>query len=100
MKTTIRSRTSFKFGKIRPGITELAAIERMEKFSYTYNGRNVVTTLVPLLNRIFFILAGNEENHRTSDEFEIRQDPTRDCGVELLLCIWKNPRRLIMGEML
>ena len=36
-----------KFGKIRPGIYELAALERLEKIPYTYNGRNVVTTLVP-----------------------------------------------------
>ena len=33
-----------KFSKIRPGTYELASLERLEK---TYNGRNVVTTLVP-----------------------------------------------------
>ena len=36
-----------KFGKIRPGTYELAALGRLEKSSWTYNGRNVVTTLVP-----------------------------------------------------
>ena len=36
-----------KFGRIRPGTYELAALERLEKSPYTYNGRNVVTTLVP-----------------------------------------------------
>ena len=36
-----------KFGKIRPGTYELAALEHLEKSPWTYNGRNVVTTLVP-----------------------------------------------------
>ena len=36
-----------KFGKIGPGTYELAALERLEKSLLTYNGRNVVTTLVP-----------------------------------------------------
>ena len=45
--TIIKSRMGSKFGRIRPGTYELAALERLEKFPYTYNGRNVVTTLVP-----------------------------------------------------
>ena len=36
------------FGRIQPGTYELAALERLEKFPYTYNWRNAVTTLVPL----------------------------------------------------
>ena len=36
-----------KFGRIRPGTYELAALERLEKSPLTCNGRNVVTTLVP-----------------------------------------------------
>ena len=35
-----------KFGKIRPGSTELAALERLKKSPYTYNGRNVVSSLL------------------------------------------------------
>ena len=35
-----------KFGRIRPGTYGLAALERLEKSPLTYNGRNVVTTLV------------------------------------------------------
>ena len=31
--------------------------------------------------QIFFILAGNENIHNISDEFEIRLDWTKDCGV-------------------
>ena len=30
---------------------------------------------------IFFILAGNKDNHKITDRFEIRPNPTTDCGV-------------------
>ena len=30
---------------------------------------------------ILFILAGNNGMHESSEEFEIRRDPTTDCGV-------------------
>ena len=30
---------------------------------------------------ILFILAGNDDMHESSEEFEIRPDPTTDCGV-------------------
>ena len=45
-RTTIKSRIGSKFGRIRRGTYELAALERLEKSLLTYNGRNVVTTLV------------------------------------------------------
>ena len=34
-----------------------------------------------IFDRVFFILEGHEEIHEISDEFELRPDPTRDCGV-------------------
>ena len=34
-----------------------------------------------IFNRIFFILAGNENIHNISNEFEIRLDRTKDCDV-------------------
>ena len=45
--TTIKSRTSLKFGPIQPWTAELAALERLKIFSQTYNGENLVSTLVP-----------------------------------------------------
>ena len=49
---------------------------------------NVVTTVAPsFFDRIFFILAGNEDTHNISDEFEIRPDRTKDCGVS---CYWAS----------
>ena len=35
-----------KFSRIRPGTYELPALECLEKSPWTYNGRNVVATLV------------------------------------------------------
>ena len=34
-----------------------------------------------IFDRIFFILAGKENIHNISDEFEIQPDGTKDCGV-------------------
>ena len=42
----IISRMGSKFSRIRPGTYELPALECLEKSPKTYNGRNVVTTLV------------------------------------------------------
>ena len=54
------------FGKIRPWIAELAALEHLEKIPETYNGRNVVTILVPsFFNGSSFILVGNNDNHKS-----------------------------------
>ena len=46
-RTNIDSRQSSNFGQIKQATAELAALERFEKSSYTYNGRYVVATLAP-----------------------------------------------------
>ena len=43
------SRLGSKFSRIQPGTYELPALERLEKSPSTYNGRNIVTTLVLLI---------------------------------------------------
>ena len=45
-RTTIKARMGSKFGQIRHWIVELAGLECLEKSPQTYNGRNIVTTLV------------------------------------------------------
>ena len=45
--TTIKSRMSLKLGQIWPQTAQLAALEYLEKSPYTYNGRNILTTLAP-----------------------------------------------------
>ena len=76
-RTTIKSGMSSKFGKIRQPTVELAALDRLEKSPYTYNGRKVVTTF----DLILFILACNEDIHKSLDEFEFPPDPTTDYRV-------------------
>ena len=34
-----------------------------------------------VFDRIHFILAGNDDIHKSLNEFEIWRDPTMDCGV-------------------
>ena len=53
-RTSIISRTSSKFGQIGPRTAELAALERLEKYPYTYNGENDVITFSPLFLIRFF----------------------------------------------
>ena len=60
----IISQMGSKFSRIRPGTYELTALERLEKSPLTYNGRNVVTTLVFFnFEWIFLILAYNKNNY-------------------------------------
>ena len=45
---------------------------------------NVVSTLAPSFligYSSYIVLAGNKDIHNISDEFEIRPDRTKDCGV-------------------
>ena len=50
-RTTIISLKSSKYGRIRPGTAELAALEHLKnshRLMITYNGENLVSTLEPL----------------------------------------------------
>ena len=47
----------------------------------TYNGGNGVHFFSVAFDPILFILAGNEEMHKISDEFEFRPDRNTDYGV-------------------
>ena len=74
---------SSKFGEIRPWTTELAALERLKKIPLTYNGEND-HIFSAIFHLILFILAGNEDKHRSLDQFEIRPDPStgfHDCVI-------------------
>ena len=91
--TYIRAWMSLKFGQIRSGTTELAALEHLKNQCFPffpisqlwlYLGNSQVSvyrTIGPLVYWIFFILAGNKDNYTVSDQFEIGPDPTMDCGV-------------------
>ena len=60
------------------------------KPALTYNGENDVSTFSRLfLIRAFLILAGNEDLHKISDEFEFRPDRTIYYGVS---CPWASKK--------
>ena len=46
---------------------------------------------------ILFILAGNDDMHESSEEFQNRPDPATECGVSCPLALGKI-HRLIMGK--
>ena len=81
-RTTIISRMSSNFGQVRPQIAELAALERLEKSPYTYNGKKCCDhSSAFIFHWIFFILAGNKDNYNISNGFEFQPDVASDCGV-------------------
>ena len=51
-----------------------------------------MATLAASFFQIVFILAGNEENYKVSNESEMRPDPTSDYGVS---CHWASGKILI-----
>ena len=69
---------SSKFGRIRPRTTELAALERQKipiDLQWEKRSHHVFSAV---FDRILFILAGNEDIHKSLYEFEFRTDPTTD----------------------
>ena len=68
---------SSKFGKIRPWTMELAALGHLKK--------NPIDIMERMRSSHFllFILTGNDDIHKSLDEFEIRPGPTTDHRVAL-----------------
>ena len=78
----MKSQLDSKFGKIRPGTAELAALEHLEKSAQTYNGRDVVTTLVTsFLHGSSSFLQVTRATIKSWMSFEFWPDPTTDYGV-------------------
>ena len=71
---TIIFRMGLKFSQIRPRIAELAALERLEK-----SHRVIMATLAPLI----FVIAGNEDMHKSLNAFEFTPDPKTDSIVSI-----------------
>ena len=67
---------SSKFGEIRPCTVELAALEHLKKIHRLIMEKMIHHIFSAIFHLILFILAGNEDMHRSLDEFEIRPDPT------------------------
>ena len=65
-----------EYSRIRPRTTELAALERMKKSHRLIMGKRCHHIFSAIFNLILFIFAGNEDMHKSLDEFEIRPDAT------------------------
>ena len=77
--TCMRARRSSKFSQIRLLTVELAALERLKKIPIDlYWGKLCCHFFSAINDQIRFIVAGNDEVHKSLDEFKIRPDPIRD----------------------
>ena len=61
---------SSKFSQMRPPVS--MATDRVTV------GKTVLSHFLESFDRIHFILAGNDDIHKSLNEFEIRLDPTTD----------------------
>ena len=61
---------------------ELSALQRLKNTPIDLKcERRCLHFVSAVFDRILFILAGNEDMHKSLDEFEFRPDPTIDLGV-------------------
>ena len=73
--TCMRAQTSLNFGLIGLPTAELAALERLKNPHRLITGKRCLHFFSAFLNRILFILAGNDNLHESLDEFEIWPNP-------------------------
>ena len=75
--TCMRAGTSLNFSLIGPPTAELAALERLKKNPHRLiMGKRCLHFFSAVLDRILFILAGNDNIHKSLDEFKIWLDLT------------------------
>ena len=66
-----RSRIGSKFGKIRPGTEELAALDRLVKIPIYLQRKSGVSYLESaFILRLIVYQAGNKDNYKGLDEYE------------------------------
>ena len=75
--TYMRAWMSSKFGGVRPRTTELAALECMKKKSHRLiMGKTCHHIFSTIFDWILFIFSGNENMHKSFNEFKIWPDAT------------------------
>ena len=70
----MKSRTSSNFGQIGPLTTELAALERLKISHRLIMGKCCLHASSFMFYRIIIKAAGNQDRHKSSDEFDLRPD--------------------------
>ena len=84
MRACIKSRTSSNFGQIGVLTTELAALERLKNF-WLKMGKCCFRASSFIFDQIIIKAAGNQDRHKSSDEFGFGPDQTTHFGVP---CPW------------
>ena len=72
----IKSRKKSYFGQIGPLTTDLAALERLKKSHRLIMGKCCLHASSFIFERIIIKVAGNQDRHKRSDEFDFRPDQT------------------------
>ena len=80
-RTCIKSQTSLNFGQIEPLTTELAALEHLKNSHRLVMGKWCLHDSSFIFNRIIIKVAGNQDRHKYSDEFDFGPDQTTHSGV-------------------
>ena len=73
MITYMKTWMSLKFSQIQPLVSMVTNRVMM--------GKTVSPFFSAVFHPVLFILAGNDDMHERSEEFEFRPDRTTDCGV-------------------
>ena len=81
MRTCIKSRRFLTFGQIGPLTMELAALERLKISHRLTMGKWCLQGSLFIFDRIFVKLAGNQDSHKISHEFEFRLNWISHFGV-------------------
>ena len=68
-RITIISRMTSNFGPILSGTAELAVLERLKKSRRLIIGKILLALYSLHFYWIFFVFAGNEDNHKSLDTF-------------------------------
>ena len=69
-RTGIKSRTSSNFGQVGPLTTESAALERLKISHRLKMGKCSLHASSFIFDRIIVKVAGNQDRHKSSDEFD------------------------------
>ena len=72
------ARRSSKFSQFRQPTAEIAALERLKKSLDLKWEKRCCHFFSAVADRIYFILAGNDDTHESLNEFEIWPNPTTD----------------------
>ena len=77
----MKSRTSSNFGQIGPPTTELSALECLKNSHRLIMGKCCLHASSFIFDRIIIKVAGSQDRHKSSGEFDFGPDQTTHFGV-------------------